>query len=105
MEISSRNLARSCRGLGVGEKMRVLAFHLIFPFPCEFVTTTRVPPNLHDRYSAVSELFEFTIHDLNGFLDEAKFFIDLNFLSGNDHGFVRQTFLKITNVKSVVDSA
>ncbi|KAL4567760.1 hypothetical protein LXL04_023353 [Taraxacum kok-saghyz] len=46
------------------------------------------PSDFHDGDSALLQPFDFPIHDLNWFLHEVEFFVDLDLFQRNDEGFV-----------------
>ncbi|KAL4557443.1 hypothetical protein LXL04_035620 [Taraxacum kok-saghyz] len=62
----------------VSVKMRVFQLHLILALPGKLWSTLGAPSNFHDRDSTLLQTFDFPIHDLNWFLHEVEFFVDLD---------------------------
>ncbi|GJW14183.1 hypothetical protein Tco_0018316 [Tanacetum coccineum] len=92
------------RFLFVREKMRILALEVIFSFPCEFWTSSRIPSNLNYGNPALLELFHFTIHNLNRFIYKVQLVVELNLFKWDNQILIRQTLLEIRNMECVMNS-
>ena len=92
--ISSRNL--TCSGfLRVSEKMRVFQLHLVLALPGKLWSALSALSNLYDRGSTLLQPFDFPIRDLNWFLHEVEFFVDLDLFERDDESCISQTLLRI----------
>ncbi|GJZ93950.1 retrovirus-related pol polyprotein from transposon TNT 1-94 [Tanacetum coccineum] len=65
---------------GVDEEVRILAAELIFTFPRELWTSSRVPSNLDNRDVALLQPLELSVHDFHGLFHEVKLIIDLDLI-------------------------
>ena len=79
--------------------MRVLSFHLIFAFPCEFGSPLGVPANLHDGYATLFCLFDLSVHDFYWFLHEVEALVDLDLVKWDNKSLVEQTLFQVRDVE------
>ncbi|GJT74838.1 putative reverse transcriptase domain-containing protein [Tanacetum coccineum] len=54
--------------------------HLVFTLPRKLRTSPRVPTYLDNRNTALLQMLDFAFHDLDRFLNEVEFFVDLDFI-------------------------
>ncbi|KAD4584980.1 hypothetical protein E3N88_22581 [Mikania micrantha] len=66
----------------------VFLFHLVFTFPREFRSSSRILSHFHYRYLAEFELLSFPVHDLHRFLNEVQLFVYLYLFKRNDKCFI-----------------
>ena len=77
------------------KEMRVLLFHLIFAFPCEFGSPLGVPANLHDGYATLFCLFDLSVHDFYWFFHKVEALVDLDLVEWNNKSLVGQTLFQV----------
>nr|GEW07567.1 putative reverse transcriptase domain-containing protein [Tanacetum cinerariifolium] len=65
-----------CSGCMICEEMGVLLFKLIFTLPCKLKTSLGVPSDLDYQNTALLQPFNFTVHNLNWFLDKVELVIN-----------------------------
>ncbi|GKG22924.1 hypothetical protein Tco_0388227, partial [Tanacetum coccineum] len=66
------------------EEVCIFLPELIFAFPCELMTSPRVPLNLDYWNAALLQLFNFTVHDFYRILDKLKLVIKVKSIQWND---------------------
>ena len=62
----------------------------------------RVPSDFFYWYTTLFEAFDFSIHDLQQFLHEVKFSVDLDLIEWNEDVLIRETLFKITYVEGTM---
>ncbi|GKB03875.1 hypothetical protein Tco_0832018 [Tanacetum coccineum] len=68
-------------------------------------TSSRIPAYLDNRNTALLQMLDLTVHDLNRFFNEVEFVVDLDFIQWYSKSFVRHAFFQVRDVKSTVNSA
>ncbi|GJQ92773.1 hypothetical protein Tco_0003912 [Tanacetum coccineum] len=74
-------------------KVRVFALELVLTFPRVFWTSTCIPTDFNDGYTASFELLDLTVHYLYGFFNEVEFVVELDFYRGINEWTMDKTFL------------
>nr|GEW89487.1 hypothetical protein [Tanacetum cinerariifolium] len=64
----------------IWDKMRVLRLHLIFTLPGELRTSPGVPTHFDNRNTNLLQTLDLMVHDLDRFLDEVQFVVNLDFI-------------------------
>ncbi|GJT32911.1 putative reverse transcriptase domain-containing protein [Tanacetum coccineum] len=77
--------SRRCRSWWIFEQVRVHALELVLAFPRVLWTSSCVPTDFNDMYTALFELLDLAVHNLYGFFDEVEFIVELDFLQGKGH--------------------
>ncbi|GJV00533.1 hypothetical protein Tco_1329803 [Tanacetum coccineum] len=72
--------SRRGRRLWICEQVRVFALELVLTFSRVFWTSTCIPTDFNDRYTASLKLLDLTVHYLYGFINEVEFVVELDFL-------------------------
>ncbi|GJX77992.1 hypothetical protein Tco_0324803 [Tanacetum coccineum] len=74
--------SRRCRRLRRCEQVGIFSLELVLTFPRVFWTSTCIPTDFNDRYTASLELLDLSVHNLYWFFNEIEFVVKLDFLQG-----------------------
>ncbi|KAL4573182.1 hypothetical protein LXL04_019979 [Taraxacum kok-saghyz] len=66
----------------------------IFALPGKLWSALGTPSNFHNGDSTSFQPLDFSVHDLNWFLHEIEFFVDLYFFQRNNECLIRQALLE-----------
>ncbi|GJZ98970.1 hypothetical protein Tco_0671521 [Tanacetum coccineum] len=77
------------------EEMRILALELIFTFPCELRSSSRIPMNFNNGNATLLKLLHLPVYDLHRFFDKMQLVIQLNLIKRDDKTLIQQTLLQI----------
>ncbi|GJV04507.1 putative reverse transcriptase domain-containing protein [Tanacetum coccineum] len=88
-ELCPQSLRRSIRRrFRISKKDAGTFLHLVFTLLRKLTTSSRVPTYLENQNTALLQTLDLTVHDLDSFFNEVKFFVDLDFIQRYNKGLV-----------------
>ncbi|GJU50977.1 ribonuclease H-like domain-containing protein [Tanacetum coccineum] len=86
-----------------GEGMRILVLKLVFTFPRKLWTSSRVPSNFDNRYTALLESFDLAVYDFYQFFDKVKLIVNLDLFQSCNLANARELMRLIVEIEECMN--